>query len=201
VVDGASQAVPAGPFAWEQRPRARLRRWLSTDAFDFADAEHDAYGRLPDPVRHRRRVLFVKPRYWVLVDDVDATGTHAVEVRFQFAPVEMSLEGGWARAVTRGRGLLLRAFSTARLESRLRTGSFEPVEGWLSPDYGRREPAPVLVYASLGLLPIRIVTLLMPVADPASPPPAVVPLSRGGELAGVVFESTGETVSIESFVP
>ena len=63
MVDGESQAVPGGPFDWRQRPRARLNRWLSTASFDFADAEHNAYGRLPDPVRHRRRVT-LGPRSW-----------------------------------------------------------------------------------------------------------------------------------------
>src|SRR5205807_1597608 len=89
LVDGVEQAAPAGPFKWRQRPQARLRRWRSDaavdfadashDAYlrigepevgiaavDFADASHDAYLRLPDPVVHRRRVLFVKPRYWVV---------------------------------------------------------------------------------------------------------------------------------------
>src|SRR5207247_1984020 len=36
VVDGCGQADPAGPFKWDTRPRARLHRWLSTDAFDLA---------------------------------------------------------------------------------------------------------------------------------------------------------------------
>src|SRR5262249_24850057 len=65
-VDGLGQAVPAGRFKWDARPRGRLHRWLSTEAFDFADASHDAYRRLSDPVLHRRRVLFVKPHFWVV---------------------------------------------------------------------------------------------------------------------------------------
>src|SRR5437867_3690414 len=61
VVDGVGQAIPAGSFRWDGRPRARVRHWRSTTAFDLVDAEHDAYQRLPDPVLHRRRVIFVKP--------------------------------------------------------------------------------------------------------------------------------------------
>src|SRR6266704_992259 len=45
-VDAAGQAVATGPFAWRDLPRARLRRWISNDRFDLADAEHDAYRRL-----------------------------------------------------------------------------------------------------------------------------------------------------------
>jgi hypothetical protein len=196
-VDGVGQALPVGPFSWQQRPRARLRRWLSTEAIDFADAEHDAYGRLPDPVRHRRRVLFVKPRYWVLLDDLVGAGWHRIELRFQFGPVEVSLEpGSWTRAVAGGRALLLRPFAEVPLETRLRRGSQKPVEGWISPDYGRREPAPVVVYSASTLLPLRIVTLILPSADPGAPLPAVSPLMRGGEeLVGLVFDAGRETVS------
>ena len=188
-VDGEDQAVPAGPFAWEQRPATRLRRWVSTDAFDFADAEHDAYGRLPDPVKHRRRVLFVKPRYWVLVDDLEGAAHHEVELRFQFGPLEVALGTDlWTRAVARGRGLLVRPFATTPLQAGVRRGSDHPMEGWVSADYGQRQPAPVAVYAAAAQLPLRLVTLVLPNADPAAPPPVVRTLLEGGELVGLAFD-------------
>lgn len=197
MVDGVSQAEPAGPFSWQERPRARLRRWVSTDEFDLADAEHDAYARLRDPVRHRRQVLFVKPRYWVLVDDLVGTETHEVELRFQFGPVKASLEPErWARAVAGGHALLIRAFASVPLEARLRQGRLEPTEGWLSPDYGRRQPAPVLVYSGAAGLPLRIVTLLLPSVKEAAAPPRLRPLVEEGQVCGFVFEATGETVSV-----
>ena len=199
MVDGLSQAVPSGPFTWQQRPCARLRRWVSTEAFDFADADHGAYGRLSDPVRHRRRVLFIKPRYWVIVDDLEGRAPHRFELRFQFGPRDVRLErDSWARAAAGGGALLLRPFSVVPLEARLRSGSNEPREGWISPDYGRHVPAPVVAYSATAPLPVRVVTLLLPSADPAARPPAVKPLRHGdGVLVGLEFESTGETVAIE----
>jgi Heparinase II/III-like protein/Heparinase II/III N-terminus len=200
MVDGQSQAVPGGAFAWRQRPRARLNRWLSAESFDFADAEHDAYERLPDPVRHRRRVLFVKPRYWVLVDDLEGAAEHRVELRFQFGPVDVSLEpGSWARATAGQRSLLVRAFAGAPLQERCSQGRQDPMEGWISPDYGQRHPAPTIVYSITARLPLRIVTLLLPSADAGMPPPAVRPRRGGpGEITGLVFEATDETVSIDA---
>ncbi len=192
MVDGMSQAEPAAPFAWHQRPQARLRRWLSTEAVDFADAEHDAYGRLPDPVRHRRRVLFVKPRYWVLLDDLEGTEAHRVELRFQFGPAVKVEPGHWSRATAASRGLLVRPFASVPLQARLRIGNRYPLEGWVSPDYGQRRPAPVLVYAATAELPLRVMTLLVPTADGATPPPAVSLLSAGTRPAGLQFDETGE---------
>jgi len=72
------------------------------------------------------------------------------------------------------------------------------MEGWVSPDYGQRQPAPVIVYSTTAPLPLRIVTLLLPRAGTAAPPPAVSPLLGEGQgLVGLVFEATDETVSIE----
>ena len=198
-VDGASQAAPAGPFGWQQQPRARLLRWVSTDELDFADAEHDAYARLRDPVRHRRRILFVKGRYWVLVDDLAGAERHDVELRFQFGRVAVEPgPGSWTRAHAGARALFVRAFATVPLGTEVRCGALHPIEGWLSPDYGRREPAPAVVYSAAALLPLRIVTLLLPTACPTAPPPEVRPLLREGELVGLVFEATQEAVSIEA---
>jgi hypothetical protein len=197
LVDGEAQAVPAGPFAWKERPGARLRRFLSTGEFDFADAEHDAYRRLQDPVTHRRRVLFVKPRYWVVVDDLDGKMEHRVELRFQFAPMVVTVDPAlWARAYARGRyDLAIRPFASAELQAEVREGDRAPIQGWTSSDFGRRRPAPVLIYRAVTRLPLRIVTLLLPVDRPSAAPPAVSPLVREGEgLAGIRFGESGESV-------
>ena len=199
VLDGENQAAPEGPFSWKSRPEARLRRWTSTTELDYADAEHDAYMRLPDPVLHRRRVLFVKPRYWVVVDDLSGAGTHRVAVRFQFAPLPVALEAdGWARARgPDGRGLLLRVFSVEPLEARVREGDLSPIEGWVSPDYGQCLSAPVLIHESETRLPVRIATLLLPDDNPSVPPPQVSALiSDRRQLEGIVLEGGRELVLI-----
>src|SRR5204862_5832048 len=70
LVDGLSQSEPAGSFGWKRQPRVKLREWHSTPEFDFLDAEHDGYLTLPDPVMHRRRVIFVKTGYRIVVGDL-----------------------------------------------------------------------------------------------------------------------------------
>jgi len=192
VVDGLGQAVPAGPFKWDARPRARLHRWQSTEASDDAEASHDAYSRLADPVVHRRRVLFVKPGYWVFVDDLDGRAEHAVELRFQFAPIEVTVGPDlWARArVSAGRGLLVKPFATVALKGEVHEGELAPIQGWISPDYGRRGPAPALIYSTVTRLPLRIMTLLLPTEHLFAAPPAVTPLLGDGDAPlGVVLDN------------
>lgn len=192
-IDGAEQARPAGRFKWQERPGARLRRWCSTESFDFADAEHDAYARLPDPVHHRRRVLFLKPRCWIIVDDLAGRAEHRVELQFQFAPEVEVTPGPPARAsIAGGRGLLLVPFSTRPLQGSLHRGETDPPRGWVSAGYGRRVPAPMLVYSAAARLPLRILTALIPVTDHRAAPPVIVPLTGGAEaLVGLAFDDGG----------
>ncbi|HEX5055628.1 MAG TPA: alginate lyase family protein [Gammaproteobacteria bacterium] len=196
-VDGLEQALPTGPFKWRERRRARLRRWISTEAMDLADADHDAYRRLPDPVTHRRRVLFVKPRYYVIVDDLEGAAEHRIDLRFQFAPMEVTLNpDSWVLAAdSTGRECRMLVTATAPLRTELVRGRTDPPQGWVAPDYGCREPAPMLVCSTTAQLPLRIVTLLFPMDSLFSLPPAVDagPEHRHIDLA---FEHGLETLHI-----
>jgi hypothetical protein len=171
-VDGQEQALPAGPFSWQIRPAAHLRTWESTPSYDLVEAAHDGYARLTQPVRHRRRVLFVKPRGWIVVDDLTGAGEHDVELRFQFAPRPVRLVSGWARAEGRAnRGLWLRTLAPFALTADIREGRQNPIDGWISPGYGVRRPAPVVVYTAHVTLPSRVTTVILPVERLAQTPP------------------------------
>lgn len=196
-VDGESQAEPAGPFSWRQKPRARFRRRISTDEYDLVDADHDAYRRLADPVVHRRRVFFARPRYFVIVDDLDGRAEHDVALHFQFAPAEISLNrNGWVRARLRsGRGLLLKSFAAVPLTPVLSEAGSNPMRGWISPDYGRREPAPSLAFKCRARLPLRLVTLLLPAASASAALPRADPVGDGA-AAGIELSDWNERVGI-----
>jgi hypothetical protein len=201
VVDGAPQAEPAGPFQWRRRPSARLLRWISTDEADIAEGEHDAYAMLSEPVRHRRRVVFVRSRYWIVIDDLDGRGDHEIALGFQFAPMAVLVDTDlWVRA-SRGHAsaLLVGAFATARLKVEVLEGQTDPPRGWVSTNYGQRQPAPRLVYSAMASLPFRIVTLLLPQRHVSDPIPDVRPIPdsvwglRGlTENGGDVVEVTGD---------
>lgn len=200
-VDGTGQAMPGGPFRWESHPRARLLRWESRSTLDVAEAEHHAYARLSRPVVHRRRVILAKrDRYAVIVDDLAGAGEHRLDVRFQLAPMPVSLDpDSWVRAGS-GSVLLIRAFASHSLKVSLREGEEEPRQGWVSPDYGVRTPAPLLVYSAVALLPVRVVTLLLPWHDLGAPPPVGV-LARHGLPVGLSFEHGPAVLHLDAPVP
>ena len=57
---------------------ASFERWDSTDNYDLAVGSHQLY----PGVTHRRTVLFVKPHYWVVRDDLVSDGEHRFEQRW-----------------------------------------------------------------------------------------------------------------------
>ena len=199
VVDGASQAAPAGPFRWAARPEARLLDWRSTPDLDCAEGHHRAYVELAcGGVVHRRRVVFVRGAYWVVVDDLEGEGEHQVELQFQFAPLEVQVDPTlWARARGRtGSELLVRPFASVTLKASVHSGELDPLRGWVSPVYGRREPAPLLVYSTVTTFPLRVLTLLLPSRGPRASAPSVSSVAGAdGEPIGLVLEATGERLA------
>ncbi|MGK2926930.1 MAG: alginate lyase family protein, partial [Lysobacterales bacterium] len=200
LLDGRGQADPDGPFSWHQRPSARLLNCASKPGFCLAEAEHDAWAYLEDPVIHRRRVLFVDSRYWLIIDDLSGRAEHRIDLRYQFAPMPVAAEEqGWVRALGESSALLVKAFSSVPLATTIARGQLEPPVGWFSPNYGQKFPAPALTFSAVAMLPLRVVTLLYPLAEPAGEAPAVAALieagSEGGRLAGVTVV-TDERVTL-----
>jgi len=199
VLDGKSQASPVGPFRWAERPGARLLDWRSTRELEFADADHRAYVEAPGGgAVHRRRVVFVKGSYWIVIDDLEGDGEHQVDLQFQFAPLEVHVDPTlWARARGRtGTELLVRPFASVALKASVHTGELDPMRGWISPIYGRRVPAPLLVYSTVTTLPLRVLTLLLPSAGSRAAAPAVSSvIDASGVPVGLVLEDAGERIA------
>jgi hypothetical protein len=199
MVDGRDQADTATPFGWHQHPAAHLHTWMSDDHVDFVDGWHDAYRRLSDPVTHRRRVVFVKPHYWIVVDDLYGASDHDVTVQFQFAPLAVDLgDDGRARArTTGGAALCVVPFASSPVTARLHCGAVNPPRGWISEDYGRRTPATTLAYTARASMPWRMLTLLMPVRHAADPMPAPTPaLDECGRPCGLDFSSIVPSITL-----
>lgn len=197
MVDRQHQSTPRGPFGWVERPAASLARFAPDGAVAIVEGEHGAYARLADPVVHRRRLLWVKGRGWVIVDDLEGAASHRIDVGFQLAPIAVDLEPGttWARARGRDAALWIGALSSEVLDARVIRGDEAGRRGFVSPDYGVREPAPLLVFGAAARLPLRIVTVLWPTF--AAHPPAIAALADGaGRIAALALDG-GTTLDLE----
>ncbi len=186
-LDGISEPAPSGPFGWKRRSRAVLREWITCASFDLVDAESNAYAHLAQPVTHRRRVIFVKPDFWVLIDDITGSGRHHIDLSFQFAPLTVELTSpDCCRAETeRGSLLWIMPFSSAPLTNVVRRGDVEPIRGWISNRYGHREPSPALVCSATADVPMRVITVVYPMRDRNGRPPLASAMHQHGSLTGV----------------
>ncbi len=123
-------------------------------AFCYARDVHRAgYGTPPDrTVAHRRRVLFVKPHYWLVVDDLAAADAAPHEAEAQFLldaeRAELNSESRAACSVGGGRGRVAVLPAPAEgLRVRVAQGEQEPeVRGFIPEGFNRLRPAPAVLY-------------------------------------------------------
>lgn len=147
-IDGVDQSQPGGSFMWLHKACARCSLWSSADRLDLFEGWHDGYLRLPDPVRHRRRISLHKPVRRVLIEDtLEMAATHDVELFLhcsEHCRVEPA-EGGYALAQGTRR-LLVRLPRAGGATSQVHQGSEAPILGWVSRSYDRRRPAPTIAW-------------------------------------------------------
>lgn len=195
ILDGRGQAEPSGPFSWRKRPAARLTRFETVDGSEIAEGEHEAY----PGILHRRRVVFARGARLLVVDELEGEGTHDVELRWQLAPADVTVErGGWVRARRHdGLGLLLTVLPAGGASIAIRTGELTPAAGWVSPGFGARVPAPMVVAHARIRLPYRLATLLLPLDDPAQPPPVLRPAYfPDGAIRALEFDGGADVVEL-----
>jgi hypothetical protein len=166
-VDGVDQAVADEPFSWTHIPTTIAEKWIAGKSFTYFVGSHNGYGRLADPVVHRRHVLKIKTiktktasGVWLVRDVVAGRSEHELEIRWHFAPdldvqsvsagrVEVSRAG----AASAGAGLsLIVPEETAWQMDISRT--------LLSPAYGAIQPAPLVRCHARVTLPAETATVL-----------------------------------------
>jgi hypothetical protein len=164
VVDGGSQATFAGRLRWSNAPAVCLEDWVSTGVLEYAAGSHTGYTRLPEGVWHRRALIFARPDYWIVRDELIGEGEHDVDRYFHFAPVLIEPDGalpGVHAVSAAGPGLSVLPLERAA-QRLLIEGGEQPDQGWIAPGYERRLQAPVLKAGMRVRLPIAIHTLLVP---------------------------------------
>lgn len=195
LVDGKSQVR-----RWKKENRLPRKAmgtdttWISQPGFDYVSASYsDGYGefRLQRPtnltdggtkilqgVTHTRRILFVKPDYWLIVDELQSTDCHDYQVLFHTVP-EVSVQvrpGNRAilNAATGAASLHIVPADPDTVKVSCMTGSQSPIQGWYSPSSHEKEPATAIIYERTNSASTAITTLLYP-----------CPAGRSGDEIGI----------------
>ena len=161
-VAGRSSSQPGTPFRWASRAEGRLLRWESTTGWTLFEGEHDGYADLVPPATHRRAILFVPQRCWIVRDTVVSSAMHPFEARWHAAP-GISVEGSGDRACT------LRDTSGIGLHIAASSGELRVEESWSSPVFGVRLRSAICVSAMRPEHGNVIVTALVPAGPDEQP--------------------------------
>ncbi len=165
-VDGESQSVPSGPFAWSDIAEVGACEFITANSFDYFEGSHDGYTRLADPVTHTRSLLFVKsfadgsiPSYLIVRDGFAAKKHHLYKAMYHFSP---------ECVVTSEENQILATGPNAERLNIIAFGSVEPaarvMDGWVSACYGVKHVAPVAAFEIEGEARQELFTCLMPSA-------------------------------------
>ncbi|WP_438347622.1 alginate lyase family protein [Paenibacillus sp. FA6] len=132
--------------------------WISDPAYDYVCGSHNGYNHLDDPVYPSRRIIFIKPHYWLLVDSLTSQYEHTYKQFFHFAPGEVSLsqETGICRTENENDvNLCIIPIQSAELKAELN-------EGIISYEYNLVEPNHHVSYERTGSGTFSMMHVLYP---------------------------------------
>jgi hypothetical protein len=210
LVDGQSQIR-----RWQKdnlNPQTALGNyatWISQPDFDYVSASYsDGYSlfslekpedaEIIQDVTHTRRILFVKPDYWVVVDELQASTPHDYQTLFHTVPEIVARVGPENRVILGTRPeaatLCLIPVDPQNVKVSCLTGSESPIQGWYSASSRHKAPATVVIYEWENSASTVMTTLLYPcpsgqTGDGMSIKPLAV--SGGEGLAFVVTTHRG----------
>lgn len=191
--------------------------WVSQPDFDYLSASYSggyspfSFKRPVDAeiisdVIHTRRVLFVKPDYWVIVDELQASRPHNYQLLFHTVPEIVARTGPDNRVILstapETTTLHLIPADPRNLGVSFVTGSETPIQGWYSPGSCHKAPATVVIYERENSASTVMATLLYPcpsgqTGDEVGIKPLTV--SGGKGLAFVVAIGRGSDYLIFSY--
>jgi heparan-sulfate lyase len=175
---------------------ASLLLWQPGDDLDAVVVQNASYPRL----MHRRAVLFVRKKFFVLVDDAIGQAAGNVDLHFQFAPGKavFDREGFLARTgFAKGANVLVQAAPQDGM-------TLEEEEGQVSFVYEKKEPRPALRFRlakAAQTAAVRFVTLVAPYQGQEPPKASVRVLgaARPGDSRVELEVNVGEAAARVGF--
>ncbi|MCU6797493.1 heparinase II/III family protein [Paenibacillus sp. WQ 127069] len=144
-IDQCDQTTYVSTQQWGERAaEPTVHRWLTNSEYDFIDASHDGYMRLAQPVTHRRWLLLCKKQPMLLIVDwLEGEGAHQMEQSFQLTPSANLILDKLGQQVTIEYGEQVTLQMSWSMEG-ISHAEHSVKSGWISPNYGFKEPIPVL---------------------------------------------------------
>ncbi len=166
-VDNQSKSQSIAPFIWKRKAKTDLIDWHTSEHFDYFRGKHDGYIQLPDPVTCERIILFVKPGFFIIDDNLNACERHNYQMRFHFASdVSVRNEDEFRiTAVDRENNRLNLYFlhNNKDFSISIRRGSNKPIGGWYSNTYGSKVESDEVICSTDNWSMFNCITLIEPI--------------------------------------
>ena len=165
-VDGAEQSEIWGAFRVGQRTRLLDSSFLQQPSSALFAGMHSGFVGQKIPTPHRRFIIALPPRRWIVIDEVFGTGTHTLESFIHFAPgVDCRMEDGVVSLRSASCDMRLYPLfenSSTGAGVKCVKGQTEPIQGWYAPEFGKTFPNPVVELSLSSTLPARVAYLIAP---------------------------------------
>lgn len=167
-VDELDQMERGPRFTWFYWNRGKvIRRSVEQSSrVKLFESEHDGYMRNLG-VTHRRALLLVDDRLWVIVDDIRGVGIHRLSSHWLFPEARVEERSDRQLHLRHPVGLCTASFYTFASELSIEASQLEIVEesidstrGWFSPHYLQKERTLSVVATDHCRLPARKLTII-----------------------------------------
>jgi heparinase II/III-like protein len=167
-IDWLDQMERGPRFTWFYWNRGRVIRRVADDRgqLKLFEAEHDGYERRLK-VTHRRAVLLIAGKLWVIVDDITGGGTHHLSSHWLFPKAEVESRSNTSLKLRNPAGAFDVQFfdygsgqGALTPELKFIEASTDTVLGWFSTRYFNKEPALSVVADERCHLPARRITVI-----------------------------------------
>ena len=147
-IDGQDQALQETGFIWRQPYRTGIVRNTRLLGLPLIEALHDGYARLTDQVRHKRLIVQVDGRHFIIRDSFWGEGRHRFELNFHLHPeATVQHDGEWWCVKKNEAQLFLKLPGSSVMAV---CGQEKPPLGWFSDGYGSRRGSMVLQSSKSG---------------------------------------------------
>ena len=150
-VDGFPNSVYKDSWSNSFEATAGNQFTKTTETFDYAEATNYAYKRLEDPVIVKRRLLFLKPDVWLLIDSFNASKSHQYTQNFIFPNDKIEKEAMGIQTTYPSKNLYIRPLKQVDIEIK---------DAWYSSEYNLKTPSKKAVFSTNKTGFTSLITLL-----------------------------------------
>ncbi len=155
LVDGKDQISYRRGKPIDREPKAVLKEFTTAEGFDFIAGRAVSHEY---PVVHDRNVFFLPPEYWIISDRLQGEGSHSYTLYFHLQP------SAFDQTIIGQCETTTRVTSPNLLIAQPRVDGIRAAieAGFISPEYGVKQEAPIVTFSQNSSGPALFQTLLYP---------------------------------------